>query len=196
MTYLLKPWVLQQNQWCMQAPKTWKYQNELCNYVMTVHPNINFNHNTRRWLERAHVLQIIIFWYYLLNCPPNHKAETIAVKAEDKRPAQRVYIQSLTSFRYWWSFPSCTNMRRIPSQALQRVFSCSRFNQWDEKWLTDNEDRLANTSRTTLIASRWGCSYSIQDISNGLPKAYQLVDSQTHVLPFHKTHHCLYLLAV
>ena len=131
---------------------------------MTVHPTINFNHNTRRLLETACALQVI-FRYYLVICTPNYKAEITVVKAEDKRPAQRVYKQSLTSFRYWWSFPSCTNMRRIPSQALQRMFSCSRFNQWDEKWLTGNEDSLANTSRTTLIASRWGCSYSIQDIN-------------------------------
>ena len=118
-------------------------------------------------LWTAHVPQIIFSDIISLNFPPNHKAEIQIAKAEDRSLVQRlyIYIQSLTSFRFWWSFPACTNMRRVPSQALQRMLSCSRLNQWDAKGLTGDKDILANTSSTIRIASRWVRSYSIQGIN-------------------------------
>ena len=66
---------------------------------MTVHHNINFNHNTMKTFAAliwtAHVLQLT-FWYYSLNFPPNHKAEILTMKPEDRSLVQRLYIRTVT----------------------------------------------------------------------------------------------------
>ena len=44
----------------------------------------------------AHVVQVI-FWYYSLNFPPNHKAEILTTKPEDRSLVQRLYIRTVKS---------------------------------------------------------------------------------------------------